>query len=71
MVWSRHRRGRAGSPQAGSPGKQPGEPGFTLRQVDDPDEVVIHRPGVCGGCASSLRRAPVTSSAGKVEQSVE
>jgi transposase len=44
-----------------SPGKQPGEPGFTLRQVTDPDEVIIHRPQTCDGCGASLRRAQVTS----------
>ncbi|MFD0584963.1 IS66 family transposase [Dactylosporangium darangshiense] len=43
------------------PGKQPGEAGFTLRQVDRPDQVRVHRPDACGGCGSSLRRAPVTS----------
>lgn len=43
------------------PGKQPGEPGFTLRQVEVPDEVVTHRPAACRCCHRSLRRAPVTS----------
>lgn len=44
-----------------SPGKQPGDPGFTLRQVADPDEVITHRPEACGGCGTSLQRAAVTS----------
>ncbi|NMO51472.1 IS66 family transposase [Actinoplanes sp. TBRC 11911] len=44
-----------------SPGKQPGEPGVTLRQVDNPDRVIVHRPRACRGCGASLRRAPVTS----------
>jgi transposase len=44
-----------------APGKQPGEPGFTLRQVDRPDEVIVHRPESCGGCGGRLRRAAVTS----------
>jgi transposase len=43
------------------PGKQPGEAGFTLRQVETPDEVVTHRPGRCGECRRGLRRAPVAS----------
>jgi len=44
-----------------APGKQPGEPGFTLRQVEVPDEVVTHRPTACRGCGRSVRRAAVTS----------
>lgn len=48
-------------PSDRAPGKQPGEPGFTLRQVATPDEVVVHHPPGCGGCGRSLRRAPVTS----------
>jgi transposase len=36
------------------PGKQPGAPGSTLRQVADPDEVVEHRPAACRGCGSGL-----------------
>jgi transposase len=44
-----------------APGKQPGDPGFTLRQVTDPNEVIVHRPDACGGCGASLRRGAVTS----------
>lgn len=40
------------------PGKQPGTPGMTRRQVDNPDEVVGCRPEVCG-CGASLARAQV------------
>lgn len=43
------------------PGGQPGAPGTTLRQVADPDEVVVHSPSACGGCGRSLAGAPVTS----------
>ena len=43
------------------PGGQPGAPGATLRQVADPDEVVVHTPSSCGGCGGSLTGAPVTS----------
>jgi transposase len=48
-------------PSGLAPGKQPGEPGTTLRQVERPDRVVIHRPACCHGCGTSLRKAPVTS----------
>jgi transposase len=53
----RSRREPSGRP----PGKQPGEPGFTLRQVIDPDEVVVHSPVRCDGCGDGLADAPVTS----------
>lgn len=53
----RSRRQSSGRP----PGKQPGEVGFTLRQVVTPDEVLVHGPHRCGGCDRSLRRAPVCS----------
>jgi len=36
------------------PGKQPGAPGAALSRVDDPDEVVDHRPAVCAGCGHGL-----------------
>lgn len=44
-----------------SPGKQPGDPGFTLRRVAGPDEVVAHRPACCVGCGAGLDAAPVVS----------
>lgn len=40
-------------------GKQPGAPGAALRQVDEPDEVVEHRPGRCVGCRGGLETAEV------------
>src|SRR3954469_4821790 len=43
-------RGRSGR----KPGGQPGHPGRTLRQVERPDEVVVHEPGGCAGCGSTL-----------------
>src|SRR3954453_3859616 len=36
------------------PGGQPGRQGHTLRQVPVPDEVVMHEPGACTGCGSTL-----------------
>jgi transposase len=41
------------------PGKQPGAPGAHLAQVAEPDEVVWHAPGRCGGCGADLADAPV------------
>jgi transposase len=46
-------------------GKQPGAPGSALRQVRDPDRVVVHVPGVCEGCRASLIDAPVVGEAGR------
>src|SRR3954468_17288159 len=43
-------RGRSGR----QPGGQPGREGRTLRQVAPPDEVVVHEPGACAGCGSTL-----------------
>jgi transposase len=50
------RRVRSGK----KPGKQPGDPGKHLAQVEHPDLVVDHRPDHCGGCGGSLASAPVT-----------
>lgn len=46
-------RGKSGR----RPGGQPGHEGRTLRQVADPDRVLVHRPGVCEGCGASLAGA--------------
>lgn len=43
-------RGRSGR----RPGGQPGREGRTLRQVERPDEVVVHEPGDCVGCGGAL-----------------
>lgn len=44
-------RGRSGR----KPGGQPGHEGRTLRQVERPDEVVVHEPGgACAGCGADL-----------------
>jgi transposase len=42
------------------PGKQPGQPGATMRLVDAPDERVVCAPPVCAGCARDLAGVPVT-----------
>jgi transposase len=39
------------------PGKQPGSEGKHLAQVEDPDEVVTHRPSVCRRCGDDLTDA--------------
>lgn len=46
-------RGRSGR----KPGGQPGHEGRTLRQVADPDEVMVHTPARCRRCGRDLRRA--------------
>jgi transposase len=46
-------------------GGQPGHQGRTLRQVQEPDERVVHSPTVCAGCGASLAGAPVTSTEGR------
>src|SRR3954465_13634740 len=43
-------RGRSGR----KPGGQPGREGRTLRQIERPDEVVVHEPGACSGCGGWL-----------------
>jgi transposase len=40
-----------------APGGQPGHPGTTLRLVDRPDRLVVHRPAQCGTCGHSLDAA--------------
>lgn len=49
------------------PGKQPGAQGFSLRLVEDPDEIVDHLPGCCSGCGADLHGA---LSAGVVRRQV-
>lgn len=41
------------------PGKQPGDPGTTMRLVDDPDERLEFPPAVCRGCGAGLAGEPV------------
>ncbi|MDP9791939.1 hypothetical protein J2S43_000451 [Catenuloplanes nepalensis] len=50
-------RGRTGRRSGG----QDGHPGRTLRQVDDPDDVVCHEPVACGGCGGGLADAPMAA----------
>jgi transposase len=46
-------------------GKQPGTPGTTLCQVDDPDEVRVHRPVRCRSCQRGLDDAVVVGTAAR------
>jgi len=39
------------------PGGQPGHPGTTLRLVDTPDRLAVHRPTSCAGCGAALAGA--------------
>ena len=43
------------------PGKQPGDPGMTMRLVDDPDKTIECPPHACRGCGADLAGAPVTA----------
>ena len=43
------------------PGKQPGEPGTTMKLIDDPDERFWYPPAACFGCGTDLAAAPVTA----------
>jgi transposase len=42
-----------------NPGGQPGDPGSTLRRIEDPDTVISHVPTCCAGCGTDLRDAEV------------
>ena len=44
-----------------APGKQPGEPGTTMKLIDDPDERIECPPRECGGCGAGLAGEPVTA----------
>ena len=43
------------------PGKQPGEPGTTMKLIDDPDERFWYPPAACSGCGTDLAAEPVTA----------
>ena len=42
-----------------SPGGQKGHEGSTLRMVENPDKVVVHRVACCRRCGRSLRKKGV------------
>jgi len=41
------------------PGKQPGDPGTTMKLIDDPDERLEFSPAACRGCGAGLAGEPV------------
>ena len=45
-------------PSGKRPGGQAGHPGHTLTMVEQPDDVVRHRPQVCSQCRADLREVP-------------
>ncbi len=45
-------------PSGKKPGGQPGHAGSALHMVDQPDEVIVHSPDVCGHCHSALGGVP-------------
>src|SRR5712692_4010724 len=45
-------------PSGKHPGGQAGHPGHTLSMVEQPDEVVRHRPKICSQCREDLSRVP-------------
>lgn len=57
------RRGSQRGVSGRKPGKQPGAPGTTLRQINNPDSRMVHEPGCCSGCGGGLGDAPVVGEA--------
>ena len=43
------------------PGKQPGEPGTTMKLTDDPDERLFFPPAACRGCGEGLAGEPAVA----------
>jgi transposase len=49
---------RSYRPSGKRPGGQAGHPGHTLSMVEQPDEVICHRPKICSQCSESLSPVP-------------
>lgn len=57
LPWQKVKRTRSLRTKLGLPiGGQLGHPGFTLKQVNDPDLVIIHQVNVCQHCHYSLNQ---------------
>ncbi len=54
-------RGSSRTASGRKPGKQPGAPGSTMPLIDDPDEVIVSDPALCGDCGADLTGAPVSA----------
>jgi transposase len=63
-VPNRAARRRAGRDKTRKPGKQPGAGGTTLGVVAEPDEIIDHTPGTCGGCGADLDETDAAATAG-------
>lgn len=55
-------------PSGKRPGGQPGHPGRTLRMVETPDRIVIHRPTQCQYCGASLKSKQVSEQVSESER---
>ena len=55
MGWPNCPDGAAGAKASGG---QVGHPGVTLRQVAEPNQIVVHTPQVCPDCQADLATAP-------------
>jgi len=53
--WSQRERGKR------RPGKQPGEPGVTMKLIDGPDERFEYPPAECRRCGTGLAGEPVAA----------
>jgi transposase len=49
---------RSHRPSGKRPGGQAGHPGHTLSMVEQPDEVICHRPKICSQCSERLSHVP-------------
>jgi transposase len=59
------KRGSGRGRSARRPGKQPGDPGTTLCQVADPDEVVVCEPQRCADCGGELADTELVGTAAR------